>query len=246
VPASGSSWLTHLGRDFDRSALGRIGALGPNQQDPELAGPAPRDGSWLRDGFELRGADLFRYTCRACHGAGGKGSPPEILPLVDRVRATSAELQAAQSRAGAGERASTAEALLRHRIATGGPSMPPFDFLSPDESEALLAYLEKMSGVPDPKHADAALRSPVDRVGEQIVKGTCQICHDARAGIPKATSAKGIRALEAMPASASVRDFVARSRHRGAAIHGRGPELLYLRDQELEAAYFYLAAYPPR
>ena len=27
---------------------------------------------------------------------------------------------------------------------------------------------------------------------------------------------------------------------------GKGPELTYLRDQELKAAYFYLAAYPPR
>ncbi len=54
-----------------------------------------------------------------------------------------------------------------------------------------------------------------------------------------------IPTLDAMPASDSARKFVPASRHRGeAGLHGRGPEVSYLRDQELEAAYFFLAAYP--
>ena len=55
--ATGPSWLDKPGRNFDKSALGRVGALGPNEQDPELAAPAARDGSWLRHGLEARGAD---------------------------------------------------------------------------------------------------------------------------------------------------------------------------------------------
>ena len=111
TPATGPSWLDKLGRNFDKSALGRVGALGPNEQDPELAAPAPKDGSWLRRGFEVRGADLFRYTCRSCHGAGGRGMAPEILPLVNLVKATSAEWQKSQGEGGA-DRARYGEGLL--------------------------------------------------------------------------------------------------------------------------------------
>ena len=247
TPASGPSWLSKLGRDFDKTSLGRVGALGPNEQDPELQAPAPQGGRWLRQGFDLRGADFFRFTCRGCHGVGGRGLPPEILPLVDRVRATSNELQKSKEASAAADRALSAAALLRHRIETGGPSMPGFDFLAPEEEEVLLAYLERLAGVPDPKHLDRSLKVPVDRVGELIVKGTCQTCHDSSRVAGAKPAPWPIPTLDALPASHSVRAFVPASRHRGqAGLHGRGPEVSYLRDQELEAAYFFLAAYPAR
>lgn len=245
TPASGPSWLSKLGRDFDKSSLGRVGALGPNEQDPELQAAPPRGGAWLRDGFEVRGADLFRFTCRSCHGVGGRGLPPEILPLTERVQATSAELQRKRESSAAGDRAAVAEQLLRHRIESGGPSMPGFDFLSTEEEDVLIAYLERLAGVPDPRHADRTIRVPVDRVGELIVKGTCQTCHDS-SRMPGAKPAPWpIPTLESLPASHTARGFVAAARHRGqGGLHGRGPEVSYLRDQELEAAYFFLAAYP--
>ncbi len=245
TPASGPSWLSKLGRDFDKSSLGRVGALGPNEQDPELQAAPPRGGSWLRQGFEARGADLFRFTCRSCHGVGGRGLPPEILPLTERVRATSAELQKQKEGSAAGDRAATAERLLRHRIEAGGPSMPGFDFLSTEEQDVLIAYLERLAGVPDPRHTDRAIRIPVDRVGELIVKGTCQTCHDS-SRVPGAKPAPWpIPTLDGLPASHSARGFVAAARHRGqGGLHGRGPEVSYLRGPELEAAYFFLAAYP--
>ncbi len=251
TPASGPSWLANLNRGLDQTALGRVGALGPAEQDPELAGPAPEGGRWLRDGFAARGADLYRYTCRACHGAGGKGLPPEILPLVDRVRATSVRLQAAQGPDALGTpagRAGGAEITLRHRMAVGGVAMPPLEFLSDEDTEVLLGYLEKLAAIPDPKHHDVAITLPVDRVGEQIVKGTCQICHDSKAGIARNAADREILPLAAMTTVDSLVHFVAKSRHRGAegVLHGRGPELRYLRDEELAAAYFYLAAKPPR
>lgn len=245
TPASGPSWLSKLGRDFDKTSLGRVGALGPNEQDPELQAAPPQGGKWLRQGFEVRGADLFRFTCRGCHGVGGRGLPPEILPLTERVRATSSQLQKQKESTAAGERAATAEQLLRHRIETGGPSMPGFDFLAPDEEDVLIAYLERLAGNPDPKHADRTLRLPADRVGELVVKGTCQTCHDS-SRVPGTKPAPWpIPALDGLPASHSARAFVPASRHRGqGGLHGRGPEVSYLRDQELEAAYFFLAAYP--
>jgi|JI10StandDraft_1071094.scaffolds.fasta_scaffold322542_2 mono/diheme cytochrome c family protein len=244
--ASGPSWLDKLGRNFDKSSLGRVGALGPDEQDSELAAAPPRDGSWLRNGFEARGADLFRYTCRSCHGAAGRGMPPEILPLTPLVQATSAEFQQQQGE-GAAARVQFAEKMLQHQLTAGGRSMPGFNFLSAEESEALLGYLEHFAGVADPKHVDGSLQLPLDRVGEVIVKGTCQTCHEA-------ASARGVRAtssqippLAGMTASHAVGLFVAGARHRGQhGLSGKGPELTYLRDQELKAAYFYLAAYPPR
>ncbi len=244
--ATGPSWLDKLGRNFDKSALGRVGALGPNEQDPELAAPAARDGSWLRHGLEARGADLFRFTCRSCHGAAGRGMPPEILPLVPLVQATSADWQKQQGEGGA-DRAKLAEKLLQHQITSGGRSMPGFDFLAADESEALLAYLEHFAGVADPKHADRTLHLPVDRIGEVIVKGTCQTCHAAAESSGKRLSGSQIPPLAGMTATYPVGQFVAGARHRGQhGLNGKGPELTYLRDQELKAAYFYLTAYPPR
>lgn len=244
--ATGPSWLDKLERNFDKSSLGRVGALGPNEQDPEFAAPVPRDGSWLRQGLEARGADLFRYTCRSCHGAAGRGMPPEILPLVPLVQATSAEWQKQQGE-GAADRAKLAEKLLQHQITSGGRSMPGFNFLAADESEALLGYLEHFAGVADPKHADRGLRLPVDRIGEVIVKGTCQTCHAASEVTGKRLSGSQIPPLAGMTATFPVGQFVAAARHRGGhGPSGKGPELTYLRDQELKAAYFYLAAYPPR
>ncbi len=249
TPATGPSWLDKLGRNFDKSALGRVGALGPNEQDPELAAPAPKDGSWLRKGFEVRGADLFRFTCRSCHGAGGRGMAPEILPLVNLVKATSAEWQKDQG-AGAADRAKLAEKLLQHQITAGGRSMPGFNFLANEEAEALLGYLEHLASIEDPKHADRTLQLPVDRVGELIVKGTCQTCHEASPATGKRPTESAIPPLSGMTASHSAKQFVAGSRHRSqgaqGGLKGKGPEVTYLRDHELEAAYFYLTAYPPR
>ena len=245
TPATGPSWLDKLGRNFDKSSLGRVGALGPNEQDPELAAPAPKDGSWLRRGFEVRGADLFRFTCRSCHGAGGRGMAPEILPLVNLVKSTSAEWQK-QLGEGSADRAKLADKLLRHQIASGGRSMPGFDFLASDEAEGILGYLEHLASVQDPKHSDHTLHLPVDRVGEVIVKGTCQTCHEASPATGKRPTESTIPPLSGMTASHSAKAFVAGSRHRGqGGLKGKGPEVTYLRDPELEAAYFYLAAYPP-
>lgn len=247
--ATGPSWLDKLGRNFDKSSLGRVGALGPNEQDPEFSAPPPKDGGWLRNGFEVRGADLFRFTCRSCHGAGGRGMPPEILPLVNLVRATSAELQkeqGADGASGAADRARLADKLLHHQISSGGRSMPSFALLADDESEALLGYLERLAAVPDPKHTDAMRALPADRVGELIVKGTCQTCHEASEATGKRPRESNIPALAGMTASHSAKAFVAGARHRGqGGLSGKGPEVTYLRDQELEAAYFYLTAYPP-
>ena len=94
----------------------------------------------------MRGADLFRFTCRSCHGAGGRGMAPEILPLVNLVKATSADWQKEQG-AGAADRAKLAEKLLQHQITAGGRSMPGFNFLASEESEALLGYLEHLASI---------------------------------------------------------------------------------------------------
>ncbi len=250
TPATGPSWLDKLGRNFDKSALGRVGALGPNEQDPELAAPAPKDGSWLRKGFEVRGADLFRFTCRSCHGAGGRGMAPEILPLVNLVKATSAEWQKQQG-AGAADRAKLAEKLLQHQITAGGRSMPGFNFLASEESEALLGYLEHLASIADPKHADRTLADSgrpgrrADRQGylPDLPRG---LAGDRQAPDRVGDSA-ALRHDRLALGEAVRRRFPASPQGGGqAGLKGKGPEVTYLRDHELEAAYFYLTAYPPR
>ena len=90
----------------------------------------------------------------------------------------------------------------------------------------------------------------VYRVGELIVKGTCQTCHEASPATGKRPTESAIPPLSGMTASHSAKQFVAGSRHRSqgaqGGLKGKGPEVTYLRDHELEAAYFYLTAYPPR
>lgn len=256
TPASGSSWLTVMKRSLDRTALGRAGTTG-QAVAAEAPGPSLDLAAMLRQGLVVRGSDLFRYNCRACHGAAGAGLPPEIQPLTRGVRATSIVVQKRVLSAEGGsvetgeaeEMARLAEAALRHRLEEGGAAMPPFDHVGPRETEVLLAYLETLSRVPDPRHRDAPLDLPAVQVGEHVVKGTCQICHDATAKAAAWRPAdRQIPPLSALPERYAIGSFVDKARHGDPISLGRGrmPQLPYLNDAEMQAAYLYLAAYPPQ
>lgn len=252
---SGPSRLSSLGLPLARTSLGRIGLVGGAAAEPQATAREP--GQWLREGFEASGADLYRLNCRSCHGARGGGLPPEILPIVNLVRETSseyikekmaAEEQPVDSRL-AEQMAANARRNLRARLLHGGAKMIPFDHLAEDEFEVLSSYLYELAEVP--QHGGAkSVHQPVDRLGEHLVKGTCQICHDATpspatpAGRPHDTD---IPSLAQMTEDYSLAAFLRGAHHAGSAEgrRGRGPKLSYLRDEELMAAYVYLAAYPP-
>lgn len=251
TPATGPSWLARLGWSLDDTSLGRVGQIGTTPTEVRQSLEEPEE--WIREGFVVDGEDLYRLNCRACHGPGGAGLPPEIRPVLGAIRATSVEIQervAAAEESGASvapERmAELARASIRHRLAEGGALMPPFDHVTDPEVEVLLSYLERLAEVPDRPDRPEEVRVPPDRVGEHLVKGTCQTCHDATARVLRSAD-REIPTLADFPEEYSVRKFIRKARHGSPSggRRGRMPELSFVSDAELQAAYLYLGAFPP-
>ena len=262
TPVQGPSWLNRLGLSHRGSSMGRMGQMGVN---PSSAAAS----AWGRSSFPeslerpftLSGADLYRLDCQACHNVGGIGLPPEIRSLIDPVRATSpAAIREQMAKRGVTLDAATlkqmtsqAEAAVRERLQKGGEKMPPFRHLEGVEVEALLSYLKSLAGVPGASEKQIRITEPAVRVGEHLVKGTCLICHDATGpGRDAIAAAPGL-----VPSLASFLEqdpvaTVVRKAREGAPAPGmmgkRGemPVLSYLTPEELDAAYLYLMAYPPR
>src|SRR5262249_930800 len=95
TPISGESWLHHLQRPFNETSMGKTWRLGPAADTPNssLTGWTPNlSGHWVTPDLKLNGGDLYRISCRGCHGEQGLGAPPEINSLISPVRATSASL----------------------------------------------------------------------------------------------------------------------------------------------------------
>ena len=261
-PVSGPSLLTKLEAGVDLTALGRLGMIGNvsaeiEQQFEDQDPPPESPGWWIEDGFSLSGADLYRLNCRSCHGASAQGLGPVIPALIDPVKAASPDyVKERMEERGrsipdelAEKLASRAELSLRHRLLKGGLVMPPFGHLEGDEVDALLEYLEVIAGVSKKKN-HLRVREPVERVGEHVIRSTCLICHDAKAGRYRSNSAdRAIPALDQIMDDFSAREFVRKARagspHQGEP-RGRMPQFTFLSEEELKAAYLFLMAYPPR
>lgn len=274
TPIQGPSRLSALILPLQLTSLGQVGMWGRAPRDPFRsyppagAGEAPPDrdgdefhGTWTDAGtFRLTGADVYRLACRSCHGPAGAGAPEEIPAILDPVRATSAEL-AVENMARRGipvDRemmevlAVQAEESLRQRLRDGGDRMPAMGYLSDDEVEALIGYLKAMAGVPGPGRVPAGLERSVARAGELLTKGTCHICHDATGpgGGEEALRRGVIPALSSFTREKPLTTFVKKVRE-GAPIapemgRGRMPVFRYVSEEEVTAAYVYLALYPPR
>jgi mono/diheme cytochrome c family protein len=225
--------------------------------------------------FELTGADLYRLNCRSCHGPDGRGAPPEISSLLDPVRATTVagirQQMAAKGRtipdALAKQLAAQAEQSIRDRLQNGGKKMPPFRHLRGDEVDALLGYLDHLAGVPGGDRANMLVPQSAARVGEHVVKGTCQICHGAtgpgghretmmRAIIPSLESLPREYSLDAVihqveSGSTRMTGMMGGGMMGGGGMGGSGgrgimPALPYFTQEEIAAAYFYLSEFPPK
>ncbi len=141
----------------------------------------------LNETFVASGADLYRWNCQACHGPEGKGALPEINSVLGPVQGTSAALTKKRMEARGIDAdddmvkqvSELAEVSLRDRLQHGGKSMPSFEYLRADEADALLGYLEKLAAVPPTERAALRVPESAARVGQQILRGTCHICHDA-------------------------------------------------------------------
>ena len=136
--------------------------------------------------------------------------------------------------------------------------MPAFEHLDDSEVAALVAFLQQLVGIPEARTVEGPILSlSVARVGEQVVKGTCHICHDATGpGRHAMMMTVSIPSLASMPVEQSFDDFVAKVRDgvsppmtmmmrmmRGGK--AKMPEFPYLTPQELAAATIYLTEAPP-
>lgn len=261
TPVAGPSWLTHLGLPLNRTYLGQgSGRLGPPPDQPK---ESRAESLGVRRTIDLTGADLYRLNCQACHGESGKGAPPEIKSVLGPVQGSSRalvqqRLQAehdATAAADSKEAATQARMAIVARLHKGGTRMPPRDYLREDDVRVLFTYLTALAKTPDPQHPVVRTVSWA-RLGELTVKGTCHICHDATGRQPSGSAMLhgAVPPLESLLQTKSVADFVHKAR-AGDAVQmgdpalfhrGRMPVFYYLKDEEIAAAYLYLATYPPK
>ena len=261
TPVAGPGWLTRLGVTLSQTSLGR----GPGRYGPPERTATPSQSLGVPAQVTLTGADLYRFNCQACHGLEGRGAPPEIKSAVDPVRGVPLDVLRAQMKAqhqppGEAEaraRPERVRAAILTRVHNGGQRMPSREHLSDGELDLLFAYLGVLAGSPK---AGPAKHETVSwsRVGQHVVKGTCHICHDA-VGPRPSDAADGFEGKNSLaPVAAGHRSRLPTSSPRPAAarpcnlsgmamLHrGRMPVFYYLHDEEIAAAYVYLATYPPQ
>jgi mono/diheme cytochrome c family protein len=260
TPVEGPSWLTKLGVTLSQTSIGRgSGRYGPTTRpnDPAISALV------VPSSVTLTGGDLYRLNCQACHGLSGAGAPPEVKSATDPIRGVPIDVlrkqmkaqQQPESEAATRSTPARIRAGLLLRMHQGGQRMPARDHLTETELGLVFDYLTALAD----KHPDAAARRETvnwAQLGQHVVKGTCHICHDAVGPRPtdKAMLAGAIPSLASLMQNQSVADFVVKARS-GAPVtlpsltfthRGRMPVFDYLKDQEISAAYMYLASHPPR
>lgn len=246
TPVAGPSWLHKLGVDYRDTSLGRgAGRYGPNPSD--LATERKPLTVTLGQTVTLTGADLYRVNCQACHRAEGTGAPPEIKSVLPVVQGSTLQEM----------RGKVTREDLYTRIEKGGQKMPARGHLTRGDIDVLYAYLTNLAGAGRGRNAATPKETvSADRLGENVVKGTCHICHDATGPRPteKAMLEGAIPSLASVMRDKSIVDFVNKVERGAPAVmgeppvphRGRMPVFYYLTDNEIAAAYKYLHAYPPR
>ncbi|MGC1625243.1 MAG: cytochrome c, partial [Candidatus Acidiferrales bacterium] len=247
-------------------SMGKTWELGPAPADPgDEADPwqLKLSPSYASQALTLSGSDLYRLNCRGCHGESGQGAPPEINSITGPVQSTSVAATMERmkksgremSRSDVADMAKESKILLLQRLHSGGQRMPP-PTLSEAEIRSLVAYLEQLSGVPRAEKNQIAIKESPYRVGEQIVKSTCHVCHSAQGPNPDPQEIMegAIPPLSCLTTRVGLPDFV-RKVTSGAPIimgtpatpyRGRMPVFFYLSQDEAADAYMYLALYPPQ
>jgi cytochrome c len=262
---AGESWLSHLHRAFDDTSMGKTGRLGPAEPEQEQGSGVLLPVSTGRGAqtVTLHGADLYRMSCRGCHGEAGLGAPPEINSVINPVRAGSAALVMermkktgmSMSYAEAATLAKQSQDAVIERLHKGGKDMPPPSHLNEAEIRALVAYLKQLADVPGAAAEQLTVRETPARVGEHIVKSTCHICHSASGPNPdpQQLADGAIPPLSTLTSRVNQAQFV-RKITRGAPIvmgtpalacRGRMPVFYYLSEEEAADVYLYLSSYRP-
>jgi Cytochrome C oxidase, cbb3-type, subunit III len=262
TPVTGSSWLHHLGIRSGDTGIGR----GSGRYGPGASEPAAHQPLLLPEGrsVEVTGADLYRLNCQACHGAEGTGTPPDVRSVLPLVQGSSFQFMQQQLQlegrtgahaADARKQADQAKRDLYTRIKHGGQKMPPLAHLADFDIDMLYAYLTELAGTPDAQPLTRKTMS-WDRLGENLVKGTCHICHDAVGRRPTGAEllSGAIPPLAILIVDKPVVDFVNKVRSGAPTTmgdvpfhyRGRMPVFYYLKEYEVAAAYLFLTNFPPR
>jgi cytochrome c5 len=258
----GESWIRHLNRSFNETSMGKTWDLGPAPGGEASDWQLKLSSFYAAQSVTLHGSDLYRLSCRGCHGSLGHGAPPEINSIIEPVQATSvATTMKRMKDAGRDVNQSDVTAMakesktqLLQRLHAGGESMPPPN-LSEAEIRSLIPYLEQLSDVPGAEKNQIAVKESSYRVGEHIVKSTCHVCHSAT-GLnpnPQQILEGAIPPLSTLTTRVGLAEFV-RKVTCGAPIimgspptpyTGRMPVFVYLSQDEAAEAYMYLLLYPP-
>jgi mono/diheme cytochrome c family protein len=243
---TGQSWLHTLGVDYRDTSLGRgSGRYGPSPSDPAIDRKPPQ--ITLGQTVTVTGEDLYRMNCQACHRQEGTGAPPEIKSVLPAVQGST--LQQMRGRVTRDD--------VYARIEKGGQRMPARGHLHRADIDVLYSYLAQLAGTGSAKKPQAAKETlSADRLGENVVKGTCHICHDATGPRPtdRAMLEGAIPSLASIMLDKSIVDFVNKAERGALAVmgalpsphRGRMPVFYYLTDNELAAAYKYLHEHPPQ
>jgi mono/diheme cytochrome c family protein len=239
-----------------RNGMGMGGMMGPGYAAPQYSRSELE--RMMGEKFLLSGSDLYRLDCQSCHGPSGKGAPPEIESLVGPFQGTSPALVEKRmedmgrpiGEKMAKELASQSEESIRQWLRDGGEKMPPFRHLKGEEVKALMQYIKEQVGAPEAQGKELLVSESVARVGEHLVKGTCQICHDATGpGLGRMGMMSGIiPSLASFPSEQSMEKIVWQVElgTRGMMMGGRRmPAYPYITPDEAAAAYLYLVQYPP-
>jgi mono/diheme cytochrome c family protein len=255
-PRKEPEFPVETGRSGYPMGMGMGGMMGRSYANYRLS-PAETE-RLLRQRFSLAGSDLYRLDCQSCHGPNGDGAPPEINSLIGPFQGTSPALLERRMKKLdrpigaklAKELADQAEQNIRQRLQNGGKKMPPFRHLDGKEVNALLSYLKAHVGAPESQGKPMLVKESVSRVGEHLVKGTCQICHDATGpGVGRMGMMRRIiPSLASFPWEQSMQSIVwqvelgSRMMMMGGQ---RMPAYPYITAEESAAAYLYLLQYPP-
>jgi mono/diheme cytochrome c family protein len=262
----GESWLSHLHRTLNHTSMGKTWRLGPPPPIPGKESPGWEEKlslDFATRTVTVHGSDVYRLNCRGCHEDSGLGAPPEINSVIDPVRATSVAVIMGRmkkvgmdiSLADATVLAKQSNTALLQRFHKGGQDMPPFPQLSEGEIRSLVAYLRQLAGVPAAERDQIAVNESPAHVGEQIVKSTCHICHNAVGSNPNTQQLLegAIPPLNTLTTRTTLSEFV-RKVTAGAPIimgippvpyRGKMPVFDYLSQDEAANAYLYLTLYPP-
>jgi len=263
----GESWISHLHKKFSDTSMGKTyhsGPVAPMPGEKSGGGQGKLSLDFANRTMAFHGADVYRLNCRGCHEESGHGTPPEINSVIDPVRATSAEVIMARmkkagmnmSRANVTLLAKQSNTALLDRFHKGGQDMPPFPQLSEPEIRALLAYLKQLAGVPGAEKEQVAINESPAHVGEQIVRSTCHICHNAVGPNPNPQEILegAIPPLSTLTSRTTLPEFVRKVTAGNPIImgvtampfRGRMPVFDYLSEDEVANAYLYLTLYPPQ